>query len=690
MLALCAGVFYLSSFAVAEDAKEDKLSVTADNITFSESTGVMTARGNAKVLLGSLSLHGDQCLLNKNTGNGLIEGNVWLKIPQADVTGRMMEFNLNTGLGTLWDAQGVFSNELTFSAQKIQRTAPDQFSIENGAITSCPPENQEWVFNASSLDVKLEGLAILKDVSLRFYGVPVFYSPYWFAPAVTKRTSGFLMPGVGHSSTSGTFLKNSFFWAISEQDDATFYLDYMDMRGAREGIEYRYAFAERTRGQLNFDYLNDRRFNDQLWSVKYNHIQQYADNLEGRINVDAESNVSYSREFDNQTFMRTRRYTDSSANLHSAWDTFALSLTGRDQRELEATNGEIFSKRPEVKFSMMPQRVFGTPLVADAQATSSSFFSSANSNAGLDRLDVRPTLALPFSAGPYLNMNPWVAGRAAWYSRGAADTKPLTAEYYSAGLGIEGPRMFRVFEGGTDAFKHSLTPMLDYTYVPGYEVDGTDRQNILQLDGADRHDPKNLLTMTLLNRVYSRSRGDEAVRLNIQQGYDLNEAARSGGTEKRPWTALMVELKSRPAPWLLLNADLTYNHYDQNPDTVNEELGIAPEGLFYFSYDRRFTRVPLMTYSSGLIGYRFSNAIAAEASAIYDEVLHESAGTLLSVKLDSCCWGVSLTAGSRVRTEPAVGGGTRRETETRFFLGINLKGIGDIGEKPSPLIDRKL
>ena len=685
-------LFTLLSLPLAGYALEPDrdLAITADSITYIESTGKLRAIGNTQVQLGTLNIQGKECLIDRTTHDGFIEGDVTLKLPDAEIKAKMMEFNLETGAATLTDANGIFNSQLTFTAKKIKRTSKDSFEIGDGLITSCPPEQQEWVFKAKLVKVRLEGLAVLEDVSLRFYDVPVFYSPYWFAPAVTKRTTGLLLPGVGYSSTSGAFLKNSFYWAKSEQDDATFYLDLMEKRGAREGIEYRYAFAERTRGQMNADYLQDTRLGEPLWSVKMNHRQEFDNGLDTMANLDMESRTSYSREFDNGTYMRTRRYTDSSVSLSSGGDIYSLSLTGRDQRDVETVARDVFSKRPELKMSAMPHTVLGTPVSVAAQASAASFFSAANSNISVDRLDVRPTLSLPVGVASFFNATPWVQGRGTYYSRYSAESKPLTTAYYAGGLGLEGPRAYRVFETDNDAFKHSITPMLDYGFVPGYEIDGVNRRNALKLDPLDVSDPKSLLTFSLLNRIFSRNSTDEIVRLNIQQGYDFNEAARQGVPEPHPFLPLGVELKSKPVPWVLLNADLGYNHYDQRPDTFNQELGFAPEGLFYLSFDRRYTRMPPTTFSSGLLGYRFSKVVAAEVSAIYDEDLHESVGSLFALKLDSCCWGVSLTAGSRVRSEMLSDGSLRRETETRFYLSINLKGLGDVGEKPSPLLQPKL
>lgn len=699
---LCALFLFVSSVGAEETAPPlkqpdqgtagrdggESLKITADAINYSDAEKTWDAKGDIHIQYGDFSVTGDECKIQSESQKGLIQGDVRLKVENADMTARNMEFFLDTGYGTLWGAKGLFGKSLSFSAEKIERQSADRYIMDEGMITSCPADNQEWVFKARRVDVQMEGIAVLEGVSLLFYGMPVFYSPYWFAPAVTKRTTGFLLPGIGYSSTGGATVKNTFFWALSGQDDASFYLDWMERRGVREGIEYRYAYAERTYGQLNLDYLYDRTVGDSLYSAKYDHRMKINDSTDSMARADIESRTSYGKEFDESILLRTRRYTDSFVNVHATGGPYALSMTGRDQRELEAIDGEIFSKQPELLFAAMPQRIAGTPLMADGSASAASFF--ANRLGGdISRFEARPRLSLPFAASPFVNVTPWAEGRSIWYSRSATDNRALAVTYYAAGMGAEGPRIQRIFNEGEGAWKHVITPRIDFFYIPGYEIGGEARQYAVPLDMLDQHGPKTLTTFSLLNRVYSRMRTDEIARLSISQGYDFREARRTDILEVRPWADLKVELKSRPAEWLLLNADLAYNHYDHEPSTMNQEAGFT-YGDFHISYDRRFVNVPRSTFSSGLLGYRFSKAFSTELSAIYDEDRREAAGSLATVNWESCCWGVSINAGSRLRTEPLANGAVRSEMENRIFISINLKGIGDIGEKSTPLISPKV
>jgi LPS-assembly protein len=61
-----------------------------------------------------------------------------------------------------------------------------------------------------------------------------------------------LIPSVGYSNEGGAEITLPFFWAISENMDATFSLDYRSKRGIGEALEYRYIFSKNSFGNLYF------------------------------------------------------------------------------------------------------------------------------------------------------------------------------------------------------------------------------------------------------------------------------------------------------------------------------------------------------------------------------------------------------------------------------------------------------
>ena len=97
--------------------------------------------------------------------------------------------------------------------------------IKNGVFTTCKKNDNcpPWSLQSSEIKHdKLKKTLNYKDAWLKIYDKPIFYFPKFFHPDPSvKRQSGFLMPGIINSSTSGNSIKIPYFAAISRNKDFT-------------------------------------------------------------------------------------------------------------------------------------------------------------------------------------------------------------------------------------------------------------------------------------------------------------------------------------------------------------------------------------------------------------------------------------------------------------------------------------
>jgi len=97
--------------------------------------------------------------------------------------------------------------------------------IKNGIFTSCKKNDDcpPWSLLSSEIKHdKIKKTINYKNAWLRLYDKPIFYFPKFFHPDPSvKRQSGFLMPSVINSSTSGNSIKIPYFSAKSENTDFT-------------------------------------------------------------------------------------------------------------------------------------------------------------------------------------------------------------------------------------------------------------------------------------------------------------------------------------------------------------------------------------------------------------------------------------------------------------------------------------
>ena len=97
--------------------------------------------------------------------------------------------------------------------------------INKGVFTTCKPTDDcpPWAMQSKMITHdKNKKVIKYKDAWLKLYDVPVFYFPKFFHPDPTvKRQSGFLVPSVATSATSGNSIKLPYFNAVADNKDFT-------------------------------------------------------------------------------------------------------------------------------------------------------------------------------------------------------------------------------------------------------------------------------------------------------------------------------------------------------------------------------------------------------------------------------------------------------------------------------------
>ncbi len=694
---------FLPHRASAEEPDTNKLkgplTITADTIIRDNKAKTAKASGNVVIEYEDSILRGQDCVIDQTTNEGIMTGEPVLELKQMKVRATRMDFNMGNGLGSMENAVGLTTEGITFTADKAIRLDPRTFRLTNGTFTSCDPADPDWIFKSTKTNFRTEDVAVFRNAKFYLKGVPILYSPWWSVPTITKRKSGFLQPGIGYSSRDGVSIQNAYFYARSGHDDMTFYLDAMHLRGTREGFEYRYTPSRKTRGQLNFDYMDDRLADDKLWRLNWRNRHRFKNGIGNIAKIEKESAISFSKEITKDVTFNTQRFSDSYIEVNYSRSYMHASLLGREFEDLKTSSGEIrnrYKRLPEISGSVMPHEIFGTPIVAGVQTSATSFGTETGAlseKLDVNRIILRPSIAIPLTPFRGLNVLPTLEGRGAWYSGSERDSGSFSTAYYKADLAMEAPKIFRVFKYKGTRFKHSMTPRIDYDFIPGLDVDGNNRLKAPLLDNLDASSPKNLLTLALLNRVVMKSTnaqiGREIVRLNITQSYDINEARRKGGSN-RPLSNLNIDLDSRPANWLLLNQFVSWNHYERIPDVMQTEVGLKFSNGLYFSYDRTGRRLPKTITHSGVAGYEVAKGLSVELSTIYNETIQDFPSSMVSVNYNSCCYSISFAASRLSRVKNIPGGGTERVQDTTFQLFINFKGFGDFGDKAKPPVRRKL
>lgn len=181
------------------------------------------------------------------------------------------------------------------------------------------------------------------------------------------------------------------------------------------------------------------------------------------------------------------------------------------------------------------------------------------------RMMVKGTLLAPsYPAGDIINISPEVSYNESHYIFPLGESKYSTKRYLEFDI-MSRSKLYRVFETADNKYKHEFIPELSYRWIPWMQENGNpffgltsdgetpivskhiisdndlSSDNKVQFDYNDRIYDRNLITLTLLNRVI-RKTNDTQMYYNVfdfqlKQSYDLYQAL-YGKDKNQPLSAL--------------------------------------------------------------------------------------------------------------------------------------------------------
>jgi LPS-assembly protein len=290
--------------------------ITADTLEYMEKERIIIGKGDVLITKGDLSLSAQKASYNRDTGVVEAFGNISFDNGKDSFTGEDGSFNLNDQTGSVTEGRLFLKeNNYYISGRLIEKSGGSSFLIKDFRLTTCDGTDPTWSITGSEVKVTLEGYGRIKDAAFRVHEVPLLYLPYMIFPAKTKRQTGLLLPDIGRSNRNGMELEVPFFWAISDQMDATFYERLISRRGLMQGIEFRYVAEGDSEGTYLFDILRDRigekdlnnpehtklgpfpRTNRTRYWLRSRTDQALAAGIEARLDTDILSDQDYLREF---------------------------------------------------------------------------------------------------------------------------------------------------------------------------------------------------------------------------------------------------------------------------------------------------------------------------------------------------------------------------------------------------------
>jgi len=708
-LMMCGG----SAFAYVPDTPK-RVDIEAERLSYDSDSRTYQASGNVVITFEGGVIKADDVTLDRLHNQATAEGHVFIQSGEDILQGEKADFNIERETGVI-SGGTVFleKNHLYLKGETIEKRGEATYFLKKGEATTCDGEDPDWKFTGSDVEVTIDGYGFLKHGTFEVKDIPIFYLPYFVFPAKTTRQTGLLPPHLAYSTDKlGLDVGIPFFWAISENTDATFYQRYMTKRGFQEGAEFRYILSEDSYGTLYGDYLNDSmdsadsensefpdrnwQDNDKRWSYYLDTQTTFSPGFYLKTDVKRVSDRWYFRDFDSYNYYMThyrpnsdRRFGNvsfeankslpsltSTARLVREWNLFnATALAEYTDNFQSSSNDETLQKYPELTFTGMKQPIFGSPFDFELTSSFGNYYRTTGYRGNV--LDIYPVFSLPLSFYEYLEFIPSLGLRETTWdssysgSGTSAEDKDGSRELYTAGatLTSEVSRIFNVGGEVIDKIRHAIRPEVTYSYIP-YVYQGDIPDFLAGV--AETNTATYAIINTLVARLKDETGGKtyrEFLRFKLGQPYDIKEARRdtSGSIQpRRPFGNVTAELDFNPFSYLSVDSDAQFNVNGGEWEALNATIDISDPRGDSLTTEYRYTQNSVEAINVYLKA-KATDTLDLWYAVRKNELDKKTLETTYALDYHKQCWSVEFSL-------------THSPDDKSFMVVFSLYGLGKVGK----------
>ena len=617
------------------------------------------------------------------------------------IIGDSAKVNMDTDTAEIENPEfWLLQSHLRGEADSVDIHKQTSMTLKNVKFTSCDKGDEDWVLRASELQLNHEeNEGIAYHARIEFMNVPFIYLPYLSFPLQGRKT-GFLVPSIGDSTSSGTEISIPYYFNIAPNHDATFTPKHLEKRGLQYIGEYRYMYKNSV-GHVDLELLqNDNLEHEDRLYGSYEHQGKLAEGWTTDIAYKYVSDAAYFDDFSGNlttsSLTHLERHIDVNyqATLWSAKSKIQYFQTVDDTIPVTS---QPYQRRPQFLFAFNPYDI-GAGFEASANAEYVNFYRSAGTK-GI-RTDLVPQVGWPYRTGAGF-FQPTVKLRHTRYD--LQDQNPAfeaktsrTLPLFSVDSGLFFERNVFADEEG---ILQTLEPRLFYVYVP-YR----DQTNLIvdpsgnpitfdsslpqfsfaelfrdnRFSGADRVGDANQLSASLTTRFINDS-GEELISASVGQILyfeNRDVVLPNGSPEIRSQSDLAAELKASWKKRMDATASVLWD--ERQSEIYRGSL------LFRYQHDRD---------KIGHLSYRFErdSIRQADVSALwrlnpqwkaiwrwyYSFLDNQKLENAVGFEYESCCWAIRVVQREYI-SDFEVGDETHNRS---IWVQLELKGMASVGKK---------
>jgi LPS-assembly protein len=558
--------------------------------------GHWEARGFVDLRMGAMRIQADRADVRETEDpDGSVsrrivaEGNVVFIRGTERLAGDRLEMD-GSGRGFLENAIGYVEPGVFVEGRRVERLDDETYRVEGGKFTSCAQPNPRWSFTSSEARIHVDDKIVAKNAVFKVKSVPALYLPYVYYPIRDdNRSTGFLFPSFGYSSTRGYTVGSGFFWAMGRSWDQTFLVDYYSRIGTGFGHELRYRSQSPSRGSFRTYLIRVEDSEELDWDIAWNALQMLPGGVRANVKVRQSSNLLFNSRYQqsfNEITRRTQRW-EGALDKDLRLATVSLRVDRRTTYSGDEVR-RITGHLPGLLLRRFPKQIGWGGLIFGFNATAEQLeWGNREKVDRWARFDVAPVLRRPLRLS-FLEVNPEIRYRYTRYGTSIDVNEdeesglfgdPINREFWEARVGVRGPIFSRVFDtpgfGYSERFKHTIGPELTWTYRTRVE----DRSAIPKFDGEDYYVGTNQINYALVQRFYAKRRDrfgklqpHEFLSWRLMQTYyvqisdgqgnfDPNYSSSAFGPGAKPehLSPLLSRLDFRPIPQASVGFQLEYD-----------------------------------------------------------------------------------------------------------------------------------
>jgi LPS-assembly protein len=588
-------------------------------------------------------------------------------------------------------------------AETVYQDSTEQARLFDSSYTTCDPQREVWTLKAqeSRLDLK-ENVGYSKNVTLRFFNVPVFYTPYLSYPLSGDRKTGFLAPHFGSSNEVGTEFSIPFYWNLNPSYDLTLTPRLMSRRGLLMKSEFRYL-TNSMEGSIKAEYLPHDRVSSEdrkLLSLRNQGTLWQGSPWYTDLVYDYTSDERY---FEELGYNLTAA---STTHLEQRGDLYYMGYGWLGLLRLQRF--QTLDRNPLARpYGRLPQLLLQTKLPEfNRQFNVAAHVELARFDRDIEiqpdvtgnRADMKLALSYPlrYASGFFV---PQLSARYTHYSldneKNPAQTSESRLLYtFSTDAGLFFEREQNLFN---HALLHTVEPRIYYRYTPFKEQSELPVFDTAEYDlsfgqlfrdnrysGADRIDDGHQITLALSSRLLDAQTGQDYVRASLGEIFYLNDpkvTLPNVPILSDSSSSTVAELSAQLSRYWSASGSVRWNRQDENLEYSVWRLRYKRDQAHLFNVAYRF-RQSTGLEQTDISGYWPLASPRWRVIGRWNYSLRDRKDIELfaGVEYESCCWAMR---GIVRRYLTNIDG----DHLNGIFFQIELKGLGGLGRKAEALLE---